>query len=789
VCRNGRERTGSARIAKILRSCERKKNSRPIELRRWDSLFRIYRMFELETILPLFPKNHRDHCLAVTVPVCFRLESHAGRMVGRAIAHLLPARLHASALFLVFQLNNNIYSSLAHAVPLVGARPMGRTRDATLASLMPPRRCRTSRGGGRVALFLLLAAVAPLAVAPSEVNPASLTPEQRRSVLERAFPNLFPNADRATQGDGAHVPDGLNDGSSFTPNPGVGVHTVPRGRLGALGETEKRDREFERWVKEPPRAPYDRLDSIGFESDDSDEDAQSGSTPVIGSVRLATVFGRGRGLVTTAPVRKGETLLSIPLMKCMSTASARRSKLAPALAEISDNKTDITIDAVLAMHVLHELYVERHESHWWPYVSVLPKDSGSPLSWTPKELAQLEGSNVIGFRDSILKKWRDEHDALFPELTLRYPDLFPETHFRMSSWAWAMSIVWSRAARVPVADAGGRNGSRRNAKSSVKPEQRTILALVPLFDMINHGYARGTGIGSRPAMSDAPAITIEFAPSETGVVFVNAGDGFPGPDHEIRFNYGEKPSQYVLLQYGFVPAFNPDECVEVAPRVSKKDPLKKRKREVLRRHDLDPSNRNFHFFPNRLDGDLLAATRLQVMSVDELDDPVSVATAIAGGVVSPRNEAVLRATLLKAAYELLVRYPTTLREDVSEIETFFDENPYDLEFGAETAESAAANGQKTREKSMHPSARYRSAVSMRVLEKRTLLNSARLLASELSDELAEETCSERYPKPKDVKACLDRATGAAFDIFEKDVEFDGDDAEGDETEARTRAEL
>ena len=43
---------------------------------------------------------------------------------------------------------------------------------------------------------------------------------------------------------------------------------------------------------------------------------------------------------------------------------------------------------------------------------------------------------------------------------------------------------------------------------------------------------------------------------------IKAGVSFR-PNTEVRFNYGDKPSQYMLLQYGFVPMNNPSECVEV----------------------------------------------------------------------------------------------------------------------------------------------------------------------------------------------------------------------------------
>ena len=217
---------------------------------------------------------------------------------------------------------------------------MGRPRDAVRASRTRSRGGGVARARVRVALFLLLAAVAPLAVAPLEVDPSRMTPEERRAVLERAFPGVFPDA-RA--GDGAEDADGGAKAGAG------GVPSIPRGRLGAVGEPRERDRAFERWVREPPSAPY-------VDDDDDDDDR----SPFVGSVVLRSVFGRGRGLVTSARVEKGETLMSLPLLKCMSTASARRSWLAPALAELAANRT--RCEAGGAGRVLgHFLYEARGE--------------------------------------------------------------------------------------------------------------------------------------------------------------------------------------------------------------------------------------------------------------------------------------------------------------------------------------------------------------------------------------------------------------------------------------------
>jgi hypothetical protein len=96
--------------------------------------------------------------------------------------------------------------------------------------------------------------------------------------------------------------------------------------------------------------------------------------------------------------------------------------------------------------------------------------------WLPKELAHLEGSNLIGFRDAVLKGWSDQRDALLPGLTRQFPQLFPEQHFRASRWVWAMACVWSRAADIPVG-APPPPPPPRGGKSSQPPPQPRARSL------------------------------------------------------------------------------------------------------------------------------------------------------------------------------------------------------------------------------------------------------------------------------------------------------------------------
>ena len=148
------------------------------------------------------------------------------------------------------------------------------------------------------------------------------------------------------------------------------------------------------------------------------------------------------------------------------------------------------------------------------------------------------------------------------------------------------------------------------------------------------------------------------------------------------------------------------------------------------------------------------------MTEEELEDPRALAAVVAGAPASDANEAKTRAMLLKAAHDMLARYPTTLWEDEEAIRRAAEEEAY-------------------------PSADARRATWLRAREKETLLASATLVLEQLSPRLSEETCEERYVEARKVEACLRRATGEAFDVFEEPPARNGGD---DESESESEGE-
>ena len=137
------------------------------------------------------------------------------------------------------------------------------------------------------------------------------------------------------------------------------------------------------------------------------------------------------------------------------------------------------------------LCYERHrpDSLWRPYLLSLPSKHDLPISWRESELARLVNSSWLGEATaSDRASLRADHEASMLRLCALYPvdadgngtsGGFSDKSCAMSTWLWAMGIIWSRGISIDVVD-----------PSNGVPAAARATALVPFADLINHAAPR-----------------------------------------------------------------------------------------------------------------------------------------------------------------------------------------------------------------------------------------------------------------------------------------------------------
>lgn len=92
--------------------------------------------------------------------------------------------------------------------------------------------------------------------------------------------------------------------------------------------------------------------------------------------------------VALADIDDNEELFTISLTDVLSVESSDLSRLCPEVVQRLDSWNAL----ILAM-----IYEDGQgqQSHWWPYLDVLPTDFDTLIHWSQSELAELQGSAVL----------------------------------------------------------------------------------------------------------------------------------------------------------------------------------------------------------------------------------------------------------------------------------------------------------------------------------------------------------------------------------------------------------
>eukprot|EP00435_Cladocopium_sp_Y103_P075778 s5_g64.t2 len=257
-----------------------------------------------------------------------------------------------------------------------------------------------------------------------------------------------------------------------------------------------------------------------------------------------------RGLAVKKAVKKGEVILQVPL-RCTLGDGCKRGDSGDEtpVAAGPDWAKKLPWNVQLALGVLER----QKDPEWSAFLGAfrhLPRVPRVPLLCQCRQMATAIHSGKIAFFPPALPKDLEEEEleeaqdedlevkagGTFFWLEDRYEDAREAYEAAQSNsfpWSeedfrWALAHVWSRCLRLDL-------GSQRRR------------LLVPLLDLGNH--------------DSNPSASFEHLPSERAVCLVALRD--MQPEDAVTYSYGEHPNEHFLLYYGFVPAENPYDFVNV----------------------------------------------------------------------------------------------------------------------------------------------------------------------------------------------------------------------------------
>ncbi|XP_012256557.2 actin-histidine N-methyltransferase [Athalia rosae] len=356
----------------------------------------------------------------------------------------------------------------------------------------------------------------------------------------------------------------------------------------------------------------------------------------VDGVSVAEFPGYDFGLKAERNFTEGQLILEIPrkLIFCTQTAAP----------ELSVLQNDPLVQHMPHVALAIALLIERHKenSEWKPYLDILPNQYNTVLYMSANDMIELKGSPTL---EASLKQCRNiarqysYFNIYFQSSQNLVSDLLREV-FTYEEYCWAVSTVMTRQNRIPNED-----GSKM------------IFGLIPMWDMCNHEEGKMTTDFNRISDKCECYALRNFEAGE-----------------QIFIAYGARTNSDYFVHSGFVSTENEQDGFKLRLGISKADPLRKERIELLGKLAL-PSNDEFLLKPGiePISDDLLAFLRVFSMRKAELEhwlhsDKVLDLKHVDCALETAIEENVRRFMLARLKL-LVANYPTTLEEDLAILET------------------------------------------------------------------------------------------------------------------------
>jgi hypothetical protein len=254
--------------------------------------------------------------------------------------------------------------------------------------------------------------------------------------------------------------------------------------------------------------------------------------------------GTGRGAVAKKNVSPGEAFLTVPSRLILDPPFCRRAPdIGPFLA--SHQMFAESDETTLAVYLCHESLKGVH-SFWEPYISMLPKPSGSVYCWTREELDELQDPGVteVALRSGLKERkvLYEKIVSLIDRANAPFKMVTNKITFTFDLFSWATDTV--------------------NCRSFGK--RIKYVSLVPLADNLNHS-------------------NVQTKYSYDGNVFklFPTGNNFVKQGEEAFNSYGRRSNTDLIFNYGFALENNEWDEVSLVLALAPEAASNPRKRRLL----------------------------------------------------------------------------------------------------------------------------------------------------------------------------------------------------------------
>jgi histone-lysine N-methyltransferase SETD3 len=345
-------------------------------------------------------------------------------------------------------------------------------------------------------------------------------------------------------------------------------------------------------------------------------------------LEIAYFPDRGHGLLAKRDIKAGEKVVNVPLKLMMTNETAVKSKLALLLH--NDQMLQNIYSLSLALHLLLEQ--RTMDSFWGPYINTLPKQvPNSPLYWSIEEILQLKSTYAIEelakFKVLCTKAYTHVYFRLEKQMEMA---IMKRANFTYDAFLWAFATVHSRQNRIVLE---GKN-----------KQPITALALVPVYDLINHEAGGNVTTNYNLENHELESCAVrDFKKGE-----------------EIRMFYGDRCNVELFVYSGFVVPDNVHNWATLSIEFPPNDPLKEKKVEILTQHNI-PENPTFALFAKQDNNELLSFLRIVGISTEE-ELTENAEKAFVEPISSP-NELIAYTLLESRLQQRLKSYPTSIEAD------------------------------------------------------------------------------------------------------------------------------